>query len=527
MKAKERVLYRLGFVLVAVVFAAMFVLQARKNPIRGDEVEFFRCIENQRDHGRVLAYTGDVHFQRIPLEPLGVDWLGDKELRLVKFPESAHVLKGNHLAISGTSRYGYCLWHPPLYVTLAALAAQALPLEPARDWLIRFANLPLMLLLAAACFWCASEFYPERRTATALGTLALLTLNVLWLEGASLIDYAGAVAPAAALVALASFRRIQRGSSWLALLGLAVPWFASFGVSVAMMMAGLAAALLTRDVRQAARFVTHAAGGFALFSALFWVWAKLGHFWFGEPYVYNFIFRGGNSHGIKIWRSVVIFFRYTVESGVGFSLLFAVLAVLRLRRPGGLLTPATLLVASVLVAFGLHAFLRVDSYGFSKYIVYALPIMALFVSGELVPLLTPGAPQRSWALAALGVVALEGATREAVAVANPLPNLYLAGQGGFRAAAALVRERTAPGDAILAHKDIAFAAERRFLAFSYPLTTDASLLDEELTWHHVRVFGCTTGGLNVASPEVLALLHRRFPRVLLGTSEFQIWGAPE
>jgi len=532
MDAKERLVgplrfLRLGFLLVAALFVGMFVLQARKNPIRGDEVEFFRCIENQRDNGRVLAYAGEIHFERSTLVPLGRDRLGAKELELFEFPPSAHVLKGNRFAIAGMSRYAYCLWHPPLYVALAALGAHALPLEPARDWLIRFANLPLMLLFGTACFWCASELYPERRTATTLATLALLTLNALWLEGASLLDYAGTVAPAAALVALASFRRIQRGFSWLALVGLALPWFATFGVSVAMLAAGFLAALATRDARQVGRLAAHAAGGFALFSAVFWAWAKLGHFPFDEPYTYNFLFRGGNSHGIKLWRSTVIFFRYAVESGVALSLLFAVLAALRLRRPGALAEPPTLLVASVLVAFGMHAFLRVDSYGFSKYILYALPIMALFVTGELWPLLAPAARFRRWAIVALGAVALEGATREAIAVALPLPNLYLAGQAGFRETAELVRDHTAPGDVILAHKDLAFAAERRFLPFSAPLTTDAALLERELTRHHIRVFTSTAAGLDVATPEVLELLARRFPRVLPAPRAFRIYAAAE
>jgi hypothetical protein len=319
---------------------------------------------------------------------------------------------------------------------------------------------------------------------------------------------------------------VRRGWSLLAQLGLAAPWFVSFGVSTALLIAGFAAALVARDFRYLGRLLLHAAAGFALFSALFYVWAALGKFSFAEPYVYNFLFRGGNSHGIKLGRSAILFFGYALESGVALCALFAVLTYLGLRRPDALTRPQLLLVTSVLVAFGMHAALRVDAYGFPKYILYALPLLALFVAGELWRILAAGAaPWRRAALLALVVLAVEGSARVGRGLLDPLPDLYLAGQAGFLDNVALVRKRTTPAEVILGHKDIGFYAERKFIGFWGSAARDAALLTSELDRHHVRVFATTTHDLEVATPEVRALLHRRFPRVLVATDAFQVWVA--
>jgi hypothetical protein len=522
--------WRFGFALalVAVIFSAAFAWEAHKNPLRGDEVDFFQCIANARDHGRVLYYAGEVPYDRSTLVPVGRDRLGSLALELFEFEPSTQTRKGNHFALAGTSRYTYCLWHPPLYVATTALVAHLLPLEPARAWLVRLANWPLLLLMAVACFACASALYPERKRQTTLVALVLLALSSLWLRGSTLVDYAGALAPTAALLVVLSVTRLRRGHSLLAGLGLALPWFASFGVSVAMLIAAFTAALLTRDFRYVARLALHAVAGFVLFSAVFFVWAQVAGFSFAEPYVYNFLFRGGNSHGIKPWRSVVLFARYALESGVSLSALFALLAYLALRRPGGLAAPAVVLVTGVLVAFGMHAFLRVDAYGFSKYVLYALPLMALFVAGELLGWLEQASVRaRRLGATALGVMALEGAARGAVLLSDPLPDLYLAGQAGFGEMAALAREASAKRDVILADKDLAFAAERKFIGFYGPLTSDPELLTRELARHQVRLFAVTTRGLNAATPAVRELLRRRFPRTLAGNATFQLWQADD
>ena len=228
MPSKARRLYAFAIAFAVLWFGFAFTLEARKNPLRGDEVDFFGCIANQRDHGRVLNYAGEVHYDRKSLIPVGHDHLGQTPLEIFEFDPSAHVLKGNRFALDGTSRYTYCLWHPPLYVATAALAAHALPLDPARGWLLRFSQLPFLLLLGVACFWCASELYPERRGRVTLATLGLLAIDSLWIRGTILLDYAGTTAPIAALVAVVGVARLRRGPSLVALFALTLPWFASF-----------------------------------------------------------------------------------------------------------------------------------------------------------------------------------------------------------------------------------------------------------------------------------------------------------
>ena len=517
------VLARSGLVLAALVYIAAFVVQAKKNPLRGDEVDYFACIENLRENGRILYYAGEVDYPESELVQRGTDQLGSRAVAVREFLPERNVQKGNRFLLEGTSRYTYCLWHPPLYIESVALATRVFPVSRADAWQLRLLHLPFVALLIAALAALSRRVYPERHALVTSIALLALAFNTLWLRGSSLIDYNGTLAPAVAALGAGAYLRTRERWSATAVVCFALGWATSFGIGTALTFAMLVCAALTHDLRLLLRVAASLALGFALFSAVFYGWAAFRHFSFAEPYVYNFLATGGNSNAFHLGRSLRFFGRVALALGVVPMLLFFALLARPARRAQLFRGAPAVLVLTVLAGLAIPTLLRAEAYGFPKYVVFVVPLLLLVVAGELVTWLGEPRPLvPRLARAALLLLGVESSVRFALSVADPNPNLYLAGQLGFARAVVEVEQRSRPEAVVIAPKDVAFYAGRKFIEPFAIAKLSPALLRRTLARHEIPLASYQTEILQGRDPDADALLRARFPVVQPSEGAFRL-----
>ena len=503
-----------------IVYLVSFRMQVERNPLRVDEVDFYRCMRNVIDLGRPLYYAGEVNLPAAHVQPLGAATLGGKPFQFYRFKPETGILKETFFGITdGDSRYTYCLWHPPLYVYLGSLVLRLVHLPDAQAHLFRYAHLALVALMLGGLAALLRELY---RPAWFLG-LALTTLflgcSSLAARAAVLIDYNGALAMAVAVWVAWAFLVADRAprAAPLAAGLLALSFLTGLGVGAALSIGLLGWSLVLRR----SSFPRHAltvVAGIAAFLIAFFVFARAGHFPFSQPFLHNFQ-RAALSAPLAQRFAATLHYAgwYLREIGVAAAAAAALLAALRLvrRHPGArsageagaparALLPPTLALAALLTQAALSA----DAWGFPKYIAFALPLLFAFIGGELAAL---SQHRRSrWAAAALAAVLVAALTWQSVEVLRrPGGTLYLAGEQGFLDAAAALRANLGPDEVFLGSKDASFYAGRKFAQWSGSLWTDRGLLEQRVTDEGARLAAASAGQLAAASPDVVAWLAER------------------
>ncbi len=505
------------------LFLLAFAVQVRRNPLRGDEVDFFQCMRNVVALGRPLYYAGEVDIAPASVLSLGSESLAGQLFQFYRFKPATRILKETFFAITaGNSRYTYCLWHPPLYIYLGAGLLKLFDPPTAQANLFRFTHLVYVALMFAGMAALMRELYrPVWLLGLALAALFLACCN-LAVSASVLIDYSGALAMCVVVwLTYACVRTDREPRFALPAAGtLALAFAVGLGVGAAcalgLLLWGL---LLRRDAFM--RYALVVLGGAALFLVGWWLLARVAGLPFTQPFLHNFQRAALGAPLASRLAAVIHYTTWYVKqigpAAVGLALLLSGWRVLRLssthvRVLATADSPARdvrilLLPALVGVALLSQAALSADAYGFPKYVAYALPLLFVFIGGELA-LLAQSRPAH-W-LAAGVTLALIGTLiwQTAETLGKPGGTLYMAGEQGFLAAANLVTAHSTPDEAFLGSKDVGFYAGRKFVQWSGNLLSNFPLLQERVEAEGVHLVAASQQQLDALSPEVAEWLNQ-------------------
>ncbi len=490
------------------VYCIAFSSQVDRNPLRGDEVDFFQCMHNVTALGKPLFYAGELELPDNVVLPLSIELLSGQEFHFFRFKPETGIFKETFFAVANEdSRYNYCLWHPPLYVYLGALSLRLLDLTIAQSALLRYTHLIYALGMLIGMSFLARELYQHAwLPGLALAALFLAT-NSLAVRSGLLIDYNGALAQCVAVWLTWALLRVDRQprAMPLAMVLFALTFATGLGVGASIALGLLVWALIFR--RQHARIcqLVTIPGGILLFVAAFWAFARLARLPFSQPFLHNFQRAELQTSLVERLTAMVRFTGwYAEEIGLVMVVLGILLGINRLRhrQADRLLLPILVLVA-VLSMAGLSG----DAYGFPKYIAFALPLLFVFAGGELV-LLAREPRWRAAAVAAVLVLVMAQTWQSVEILARPGGTLYNRGEQGFAQAASAVAANSRPDDTLLTSKDLAFYANRRFVRWEWSgaLLTDPSALQRRLQSEHITAVAASLGQFGAASPEVNAWL---------------------
>ena len=271
------------------------------------------------------------------------------------------------------------------------------------------------------------------------------------------------------------------------------------------------------------------AAGTAAFVPAYWLFCRIFDLPFSQPFIY-IASRAGGPGGVAATLRAVWEYSlwYTQEIGpwlVAAALVLFVVALVDRRaieRPA-LALPPLLAFTGILM----QAAARGDAFHFPKYVFFTVPLLCIFVAGELVRLLV-GNRDASAALsvteqeapvgdasAALSVTAQEAPARDdsapsvsarqrwttAVVLAAllvlsagqtwrslqaPGGTLYDPGEVGLVAAAQAAKAEAPPDAILLARKDAGFFAQRQFIEWEGPLLTDPQALEQTIEQYGIR-----------------------------------------
>lgn len=536
-----RVFPWLLFLSALVLYLGVFKLQVDRNPLRGDEVDFFQCMRNVNALGRPLYYAGEIRVPVASVQPLGSETLAGQHFQFYRFKPETGILKEPFYAVTaGTSRYTYCLWHPPLYVYLGALFLRVFDLPTAEASLFRYTHLLYVLLMFAGLAALMRELYPSTWFLGFSLTMLSLASSRLTVAASSLIDYNGALAMSvvvwlvwALLVADRHSRAAPRVVILMAL---------TFGVGLGVGTAVLLGLLLWSMIFHRSALLRHAFElllGAALFVVVLWLVAQLARFPFSQPFLHNFQRAELPTPLSSRLLAIVEYTGWYVDEislvAVGVALLLCILHLARQRahhetmgaaRPDCLqLDSRVLLLPTIVLTTVLsQAALRADAYGFPKYIAFALPLLFAFIGGELAGFVARG--RGRWAAAAavfLLIVSLLAQTADRLQ--QPGGTLYMAGEEGFVAAADAVAANTPRDEVFLGSKDLAFYANRKFIQWSGNLLVKLPLLEQRLANQRVQTLAASEGHLAGASSKVLEWLTEKAV-VVTSPADFRVYRLP-
>jgi hypothetical protein len=462
-----------GFIIIAFTFGWLFRIQVEKNPLRLDEVDYFRSIQNLAEIGLPLFYAGEVDISPDRLMHLGTRDFDGREFEFYRYKSETGVQKEAFFAlVDGHSQYIYGMWHPPLYIYLAAIAYRFFPLTPANSELLRYFNLVFSVATMVGMVKLSAMLYAPRHWIISLGALALYLLNSFNIRGSSLIDYSATLAPAIVVwFAIACIRAREHPRISIGLVVMTVvTFYSSLGVATALLISVTGWVVVFSHRRIPWRLVAGIALGSVAFVSLFWIFCTWLDLPFEQPFIYNFWRSGIEPSNPWMAGRVEMTLRYVAAFAVEIGL-FAVLGVglLFLRAAlsrdvgkddaGRLLLPV--LIAGALL---LHAYLGANAWGFYKYILYALPLVFVYLVGEVV-ILAAGLGQTTRVAAGVFLfIILISQLPSTLAIArSPGGNLYLRQDQGVVEAGLALQRMAAPDDIILCPKDLAFFAERKFV----------------------------------------------------------------
>lgn len=487
------------------VFAYGYVRQVEKNPLRMDEVDMYNSIANWVTLGTPILYLGQPMPPEEWLLPLGERTLGDgQRYRFYRIKPEIGVKKEFFIATRDglVGRYTY-FPHPQLYLAGHAVLYRLAPLTPDTSHLMRYFNLLWVAGMVAGLALLSRELYRGQPLVFPV-TLLLLAVNSFFVRAALLIDYQAPTACLAVWFAWAfGHSQEHRKLSWPLALATLAFWFTNFGATMSVLLGTAIYVLVIGWRARPWRALASVAAGTAAFPPLYWLFSRTFDLPFSQPFIYAFG-RAGDSGGLSGTAAAV--WRYSLWYGreIGPWLVIAALALLvaslMTRRPivrPGLVLPPILAFVGILS----QAALRADAFHFPKYVYFTVPLLSLFVAGELTTLLlSEGGPStasgrgrsaprlwRSW-LATAVLLALLGlsAAQSWRSLQAPGGTLYDPGEVGLVEAAHAARAE-APHDAVLlARKDAGFFAQRQFIEWEGPLLTDPALLEQTIEQYGIR-----------------------------------------
>lgn len=491
------------------LYGMAFSIQVNRNPLRMDEVDFYRCMNNVGALGRPLYYAGEIRLPVNAVQSLGSETLQGKTFQFYRFKPETGVLKETFFAVTDdASRYTYCLWHPPLYIYFGALFMRVFDLPIAQASLFRYTHLvPIALLLAGMALLLRELHRPGWLLGLGLGTL-FLACNELAVSASILIDYNGALAMCLATwLTWVVLRTDSQPRFWpLAAVMLALAFWVGLGVGMALWL-GMAFWVVIFRRPTLTRHALVLGAGVGLFLGSFWLAAQLGHFPFSQPFLHNFQ-RAALQTSLSSRLAMVFHYTgwYVREIGplaVLTALLLAVETLLPRRRPEPLIeslarSRALLPPLLVVVALLSQAALGADAWGFPKYIAFCLPLLLAFTAGELAASITRG--RRPWLAIALAALLVgSSAWQSSQALNQAGGTLYVTGEPGFLEATNAVARLSQPDEVILGSKDLAFYANRHFIEWSGALQQNLPLLQSRLAEQHVHLAVASENQLNATA----------------------------
>jgi len=281
------------FALILTLFFLQIQKHILKNPLRGDEVDFYGCMENVVNLGLPIYYAGEVDLSPQSLIYLSTRYLGNREFVFYRFRPETKILKETFFALSGgTSRYTYCLWHPPLYVYLGSLYFRVMPLTPATSMKLRYFNLIFSLGIFAGMFVLSRAIYrthPER--VAALATL-LYAGNSLATRGTILIDYNATLGPCVATwfaVAYTCGLRERPSRKDYAAVGalMALAFLTGLSIGLTILVSVCVHALIALRARRRWQLLLATGFGAAAFIPVFFGLSRLLNLPFSQPFLHN------------------------------------------------------------------------------------------------------------------------------------------------------------------------------------------------------------------------------------------------
>lgn len=507
----------------------LFFLQAQnhilKNPLRGDEVDFYGCMENVVSLRLPLYYAGEVDLSHQSLIYLSTRYLGNQEFVFYRFRPETKIFKETFFALSdGTSRYTYCLWHPPLYVYLGSLYFRVVSLTPATSMKLRYFNLIFSFGIFTGMFVLSRAIYRTHPARVAALATLLYVGNSLATRGAILIDYNGTLGPCVATWFAVAYtcslgERPSRKDYIAVGVLMTLAFLTGLSIGLTIFVSVYVHALIALRARQRWQLLLAPGIGAAAFIPVFFGLSRLLNLPFSQPFLHNFqrinakadsnwlIMQGRNALEYSIF--------YSREIGWIVVLLAAVLTILLHRWRSSARSSARAFAPILLtIGFLLHGSLRAEAYGFPKYILFLLPPLFVYMAGEMLNLFSILRTSRSSQILAgivLMLIIVTEARGAVVSMQRPGSTLYFAGEQGIEAISDEVRLLTRLDETILSAKDIAFFAHRKFVQWSGALTSDSAILQHRVEKHQIRLLASNAGLLGVVSPAVADYLTRMFP----------------
>ena len=177
-------------------------------------------------------------------------------------------------------------------------------------------------------------------------------------------------------------------------------------------------------------------------------------------------------------------------------------------------TPQRLFIPIMLVVgFLMQGSLRADAYGFPKYILFLLPLLFVYLAGEVLDVLSTASSSRLGktvaGVALIAVIVVQIGTSIA-ALNRPGGTLYFAGEQGIAAAGQRLSALTAADETIMSPKDVAFFAQRKFVQWAGATLTNVDLLRSRIDAENIRYLASNTAAFNAVSPDVAAYLRSTF-----------------
>ena len=504
---------------VLAVFLCSFILQVRKNPLRLDEVDYFQCMENVVKLGLPIYYAGEVSVDYSRLMYLSTRHLGSKDFEFYRYKPETGILKETFFAlVDGNSRYTYGMWHPPLYIYLGSLFLRVVPLAPDNSHLLRYFNLIFGVGVFAGMMALSWELYPRRYRQVFLIALTLYTLNSLAVRGATLIDYNATLGPCVAIWFILTYLRSERSRRfhW----GLAVLTMLAFctglGIAASLLLGISAYIFMLGRYRKPWCAIASIIAGTVSFFLMFLIFCRAFDLPFSQPFLHN-ISRVGAQSGLLSWiqriHMVLTFGEFhSKEIGVVTVMISVVLFLKTVSTGQVRRVPArSLLPIVIAVGFISQASLGAVAYWFAKYIVFLLPPLFVYLSGEGLALVyTPSRLWRSFAAIALVTIALTSGINSLQMTRQPGGTLYNKGEQGIVSISEMLRAISDPDEVILSTKDIGFFANREFVQWSGAYLTDVVLLRTRIEEEKVRYIVASSGMLDAVPGSLATYLDQEF-----------------
>ena len=437
-----------------------------------------------------------------------------------RFKPETGVLKETFFAlVDGTSRYTFGMWHPPLYIYLGSLVFRILPLTPENSYLLRYFNLVFSIGIFIGMFVLSRELYPVKHRKVFLLASLLYAFSSLAIRGSILVDYNATIGPCAAIWFVIAALRAERKMhlSWGLVISTALMLFTGLGIAVNLFL-GLGMyrflRLLVGPRRNPAQIVLPVVLGIAIFVTAFFALCQILQIPFSQPFLHN-IARMQTVTGSPwsprqfstLWNYL---WWYSKEIGLLVAITWVFLSI-RTVLEGLKLTYRRLLIPFVIaVSLISHAFLAANAYGFPKYILFALPLLFLYVAGESTFLASECSPKKAtFAAILILILILTNGLNSLYWLFQRGSTLYNPGERGMLQIAHTLQTATSPGDIVLSRKDIGFFSHRKFIEWSGRLLSDANLLQMRISEANVQ-YAVSHISLMNPSTDVGKFLHKEF-----------------